>query len=108
MWTRFVIDVAVCVGCMAFLVVGTPAAGSAAETGGLVASVVTVDGVITGVQGDDFTVRADDGSAQNFTVNIDTLYTQAGIASTREKTLKAGHKVAVTHKAGIALTVMAD
>jgi hypothetical protein len=104
--------VAACAACLICLVGLTPVAAQVAppadESARLVAEVATVDGVITDADGDAFTIKADDGSTQSFTVNVDTLYTQDGIASTKEKTLKVGNKVSVTHKGQVALTVTAD
>lgn len=100
---------AACAACM-FLIAVAPRDAEARDRTPtrLLAQVATVDGVITEASGETFSLMADDGSTRSFTVNIDTLYTQNGIASTKEKTLKVGNKVSVTHKGDIALTVTGD
>ena len=109
MLTRSMMVSTACVVCIICFTVATRGAESEhGEPARLVAQVLTIDGVITDAAGEAFNLKANDGSAQRFTVNVDTLYTQDGIASTKEKTLKVGNNVSVTHKGQVAMTVVGD
>jgi hypothetical protein len=85
----------------------TPA-GAHATAMALAADLESTDGTIKSVNDDSFVLKDDDGDKRTFMVDDDTVYTLEGKAASKDEVLKAGAKVAVTHKGKTAVTVTAE